>query len=140
MAGESERSGMYKLTERRLEKAKPILEKYRAELHGSGSVMARDLERELKDCWNTGYRELKDIFIQLSKITHYRYLAAFYMEHSAQGRVVSEFWSPLVELYGMSSRKEYHDPETDQKREAFWQKFNTVRGRGNGHDTNPASP
>ena len=114
---------MYKLTDRRLKKAEPILEKYRTELHGRGDFMVRVFERELRDCWGLGYQELKDIFKQLSKMARYRYLATYYMENSNAPTVASEFKRVLASLYGVTSRKGYDAPERELKREAFWEKI-----------------
>ncbi|MGA2221868.1 MAG: hypothetical protein ABSH21_08845 [Verrucomicrobiia bacterium] len=120
------------LTERRLEKAKPILEKYRTQLHGSGRIVAGWLEQELKDCWGCSYKGLKTIFIQLSKITRYRYLAAYYMKKDAPA-IVEEFKPVLAGLYGID---DYDSPDRERKQKAFWQEFKALRERGsNGHDT-----
>jgi hypothetical protein len=90
---------MYKLTERRFAKAKPILNRYRMQLHETGFASARGLEKELRDCWNIGYQELKDIIIALSKRPYYRYLAACYMEMGYPD-VVIEFQPVLADMYG----------------------------------------
>jgi len=113
---------MYRLTEDRFEKAKPILERYRTALHNRGKFDARRLEKELRECWDTGYRQVKDIFKRLSKIPRYRYLAAYYMEHSGTGRAVTEFWPTLTKLYGIDY---YQSPMRESKREAFWRKLRT---------------
>jgi len=76
---------MYRLTEERFEKAEPILEKNRAKLHTTGKINAEGLEKELRKCWHTGSREVKDILMRLSKTTRYKYLAACYMGHSRRG-------------------------------------------------------
>jgi hypothetical protein len=108
---------MYKLTERRLKNAKPILERYRTELHDRGTINAGVLEKELCECWDTGLRELKDVFQQLSKGPRYRHLTAYYMEHSTGPVVVSEFKPALAALYGIDY---YNSPERERMREAFW--------------------
>ena len=108
---------MARLTERRFEKAKAILDKYREDLHRTGSISAGILEKELRDCWDTGYQELKGIIIDLSKRDHYRYLAAYYMEHSNAPGVVAEFKPVLAALYGI---KYYDGPEREHGRKAFW--------------------
>jgi hypothetical protein len=114
------RRRMYRLTEDRFEKAKPILERYRTQLHNRGKINARGLEKELRKCWDSGYQEVKDIVKRLSKTTRYRYLAAYYMEHSETGGVVTEFWPTLSELYGIDY---YQSPMREKKREAFWKKL-----------------
>lgn len=110
---------MASLTPRRFEAARPILDKYREQLHRTGHVDAGDLEGELRKCWNIGYQELKDIIIDLAKRDEYRYLAAYYMEHSNAPGVVTEFQGTLAALYGVESY--YHAPDREEKREAFWQ-------------------
>jgi hypothetical protein len=115
---------MYKLTERRRAKAEPILEKYRTQLQEKGVIDAQQFEKELRDCWNTGYQEMKDIAKQLLKISQYRFLAAYYMEHSNGMRtlVASEFKEALAHLYGV---KHYDSPDRESKRRAFWKGLKT---------------
>jgi hypothetical protein len=114
---------MYRLTEDRFEKAEPILEKYRAKLHHTGKIDARGLEKELRKCWHTGSREVKDIVMRLSKTTRYKYLAAYYMEHSDAGKKpLTEFWPTLSVVYGIEY---YQHPMRESKRKAFWRKLRT---------------
>jgi hypothetical protein len=108
---------MYRLTERRLASAQPILEKHRAELFQRHSFDAQSLERELRDTWRLGYRELKGIMRDMLKHERYREVAAYYMEHSSARGVVSEFQQPLASLYGIKS---YHAPERKEMRSKFW--------------------
>jgi hypothetical protein len=114
---------MYKLTERRLAKAKPILETYRKQLHTSGFMAASNLESELRKCWNVGYQALKGIMIDLSKLPRYRYVAARYMESGCPG-VVTEFQRTLSELYGMDSLL---SRDKKAKKEAFWGKLKQTK-------------
>ncbi len=108
---------MASLTPRRFEKAEPILKKYREQLHRTGDTSACDLEVELRACWNLGYQELKEIFIELSKRDYYKYLAAHYMDHPVGPGVVMEFQGTLAKLYGMKS----YNPDPDcEERRAFW--------------------
>ena len=109
---------MYRLTDERFEKAEPILEKYRAKLHATGRIDAKALQNELRRCWHAGDREVKDIFKRLSKTSHYKYLAAYCMEHSG----LMEFWPTLNTLYGVAY---HHSPMRETKRKAFWRKFRT---------------
>lgn len=114
---------MHRLTERRFAKAKPILDHYRKQLHATGSVSTNDLEMELRKCWDTGYRELKGIFIDLSKRPHYRYLAARYMESGCPG-VVCEFQQTLADMYGIP----YFDhPDREQRKGSFWRKMKRTK-------------
>lgn len=117
---------MYTLTERRFKKAKSILEKYRAQMLKYKIIQAMALERDLRDCWDTGYREIKDIMIQLLKDERYVYLAAYFMENSNSSvGVVMEFQEPLATLYGAKSF--YHDKNYKEKRDAFWNAFKEKR-------------
>jgi hypothetical protein len=61
--------GMYKLTDRRLNSAKVILDKYRELLRTSHRINSMMMEKELRDCWGLGYQALKGIIMALSK-TH----------------------------------------------------------------------
>jgi hypothetical protein len=110
---------MANLTQRRFEKAKPLLDKYREQLHSTGHTSAEDLEHELRECWGVGYQELKQIIIDLSKRDHYRYLAACYMENSNAPCVIEEFKAVLAAMYGIKSYD--HAPDREEKQRAFWQ-------------------
>ena len=106
---------MYRLTEKRFEKAKEILERFRNQLHKSGRTDPGLLEKELRECWHTGYRELQDIMIQLLKNDRYRFLAAYYMDHSSL--VVTRFKAPLARVYGIPH---YYSQDREAKKAAFW--------------------
>lgn len=111
---------MYRLTEIRLRKAEPILENYRRRLYERFRFEPGLLERELRECWNVGYQELKDIFKDMLKQERYRYVAIYYMENISGAAVVSEFWEPLAEAYGV---RYFRAPDMEQKCEEFWKKF-----------------
>ncbi len=108
---------MYRLTEIRLASAQAILEQHRAELFERHCFDTHSFERELRDTWSLGYRELKDIMCDMLKHERYREVAAFYMEHSNAPVVVSEFKQPLASLYGVRS---YHAAECEEMRRKFW--------------------
>ena len=110
---------MYKVTSRRLAKAEPILDQYRAELHRRGTIDVHAFETALRDCWNVGYKEMKDLAEHLSKIARYRYLAAYYMENSNGSRqlVAAEFKDVLAELYGLDW---YDAKDREPRRKKFW--------------------
>lgn len=110
---------MYKLTERRLEAAELILERYRAELIECGLFHAGSLERELRDVWSIGYQEIKDIMIDIVKRhERYHYIAIYYMEHSNSPGVVSEFKRTLADEYGIAS---YDHGERKAAQKEFWE-------------------
>ena len=109
---------MAKLTERRLEAAKPILERYRDNIIASHSLEVHSLEQELKDCLKLGYQELKHIMIDLAKTSRYRLVAAYYMQHQNGNAPVSEFKPTLARLYGTAD----YDPfDKDGKQKRFWE-------------------
>jgi hypothetical protein len=110
---------MYKVTERRLAKAEPILEEFRTILHSKGKINAREFEMKLRECWNVGYGEMKSLAEDLSTIERYRFLAVYYMEYSNGSRdvVASEFKEVLAKIYKIDY---YHHPELSVKRDAFW--------------------
>lgn len=91
---------MYKLTENRLRAAHAILEKYRDALYERQGIHCLSFEHELRECWRLGYRELKDIIIDMSKLDRYEHLAAYYMQFQNGGCVVAEFKRRLAEIYG----------------------------------------
>lgn len=108
----------YKLTERRLEAVRPILEKYRKLLHKSHHIDPGMLERELRDCWGIGYQALKGIIIDLAKMGRYRLVAAYYMQHQNVPGPVAEFKKPLAQLYGTRG---YDHFDKEGKRKTFWE-------------------
>jgi hypothetical protein len=114
---------MYRLDEERFAKAKPILEKYRAKLHATGKFNPEAIEKELRQCWHATSRDVKDVVMRLSKTARYKYLAAYYMEHSDAGKKpLMEFWPTLSVVYGV----EYYQSLIRVRRQkAFWRKFKT---------------
>jgi len=118
---------MYKVTERRLKKAEPILERFRMQLQKSGKVDAHRLELDLRECWNVGYQEMKWLAMGLAKLPRFRFLAVYYMENSNTGGracVASEFKGVLARIYGV---KAYHSEERDSKRDEFWKTMQTEK-------------
>jgi hypothetical protein len=105
---------MYRLTEKRLAAAAGVLEKYRAQLFAKRAFDADRFERELRDLWKTGYREMKAVAIQLLKNQRFREVAVYYMEHSNVG---AEFKVPLASVYGV---KGFDVPERDEAQKRFW--------------------
>jgi hypothetical protein len=109
---------MFGLTDKRLEEAKPILEKYRDELFRSRSFNSRSLEDELRKLWKIGYQALKEPMCELvEKKDRYREVAAYYMEQPTGPGVVEEFKQTLADLYGI---RVYNDPTREQMREKYW--------------------
>lgn len=111
---------MYKLTDRRLEVAEQILEKYRSHLIEGHRFSAPSLEHELRAVWtNVGYQEIKGIMIDMFKNhERFKYVAAFYMENSNATGVVSEFKSTLAKAYGVRS---FHSSDAEKGKEEFWE-------------------
>jgi hypothetical protein len=132
---------MYKVTERRLTAARPILEKYRAQLFARHSFDTHAFEHELRDVWKTGYQEIKDVVIEITRkrrrsiivreTDRYREVAAYYMENDNGGRTVSEFQHPLAELYGISH---FHADDRGKKRDEYWKKVFVWGGVGDRMD------
>lgn len=119
---------MARLTDRRFEQAKPILDRYRDKLAQSQnhSFHAGFLEKELRELWRMGYQELKGVMKDLSRRPGYTHLAAYYMEHSNAGSgVAEEFKDTLAALYGV---RHYHADDREEKQRAFWAAFGTSGG------------
>ncbi|RLB92252.1 MAG: hypothetical protein DRH26_06655 [Deltaproteobacteria bacterium] len=111
---------MKKLTKRRKDTAKDILERYTIYLHDNKSIPVKPFELELQNVWDMGYQSIKDIMIDIVKNhREYTHLAAYYMEHSSTVGVVSEFQRPLAALYGLTSW--YHDDTKEIKRQQYWE-------------------
>jgi len=117
---------MYRLTERRLQTAQGILEKYREQFLRNLQFDAHTFEQELRKCWHLGYQEFKSIARNMLRIPRYRHVAVFYMEKINAPVVVSEFQAPLARVYGI---RHYDDPERQQKREKFWASFKAMCAR-----------
>lgn len=114
---------MHKLTEKRLEKARDILEKYRTQLYEHGSFCANGLERELRGCWDTGYRIFKEIMPDIfQNRPRYKYVAAYYMQHPKALDPCSIFKKLLASLYHLKS---YDCPERDEAISEFWERFSS---------------
>lgn len=91
---------MYNVTDRRMEKARNILDEYKRILEERGTFQTGMLESSLRDVWNTGYQEIKSAMIDLYK-NHLEYsaLAEYYMRNQApRGMMVSEFKKVLMPL------------------------------------------
>ena len=110
---------MYRVTSRRLAMAQPILDTFTTEIHSKGRIDATRFEMALRECWDVGYQEMKDLAEDLLKMQEYRFLAAYYMENSngSRDRVAMEFKEVLAKLYGI---KWYDSPDREVKRKAFW--------------------
>lgn len=118
---------MYKLTERRLEAARDILEQFRGWLYERGSFDAGYLEGQLRKCWDIGYQSLKDIMIDMFEHhPRYKYVAAWYMQHSNAPGVVSEFQKSLASLYHL---RYFHTSERDDFGKGFWATFTSEDAR-----------
>jgi len=112
---------MYRLTDHRFQQAEGILEEYRALLHTNFEYSTGQFENKLKECWNVGYQEIKDILIDLIKrYPRFRYLALYYMQYQNAAGPVSEFKITLAEQYGADY---YGSDEYEAKKKEFWDKF-----------------
>ena len=110
---------MYRLTDQRLAKAKHLLEEYRGKLAEHGRFNVTTLDHELKQLWDIGYQELKDVIEDMyKKHSRYQYVAVYYMEHSNDTGVVSEFQPLLANAYGL---EDYYDGEREASQKLFWE-------------------
>lgn len=98
----------------------PVLERYRTALFRSHGFDAGSLERELRDAWDTGYKDLKWLMCALAEHGRYQEVAAYYMEHSNAPGVVMEFQGPLAALYGVKSF--HHSVDVELKKDQFWER------------------
>jgi hypothetical protein len=115
---------MYKLTEKRLEEAHGILEKYREQLRTKRYMDSSGLDAELRQCWQIWYQQLKDIMIDMLSNERYKHVAAFYMQHQNAIGPVSEFKPHLAELYGTD---DYDHFDKDGSQKAYWDRaFNEL--------------
>jgi hypothetical protein len=108
---------MYKLTDRRLAAARDILDKYAGQLETRRPIESGLLEKELREVWDIGYQEQKNIIIDLLKNDRYRLIDAYYMQHQNAPGPVSEFQPHLAGLYGTRM----YDPfDKEGKQKQFW--------------------
>lgn len=115
---------MYTLTNARLETIEQSLDAAAATLCRGGGIHCRTLEHELRDLLGTGYRELKDVMLQLFLSPKYTLLAAYYMQHIDAPVVVAEFKPTLAAFYGV---EDFDSGECRAKRTSFW--ANLPRGQ-----------
>jgi hypothetical protein len=110
---------MYKLTDRRLDTAELILEEARASLIERGSINPYSFEHQLREIWNIGYQEIKDVMNDIVKRhPRFKFVAIYYMENSNPGGVVSEFKKTLASEYGLPS---YDRNAIASLRERYWE-------------------
>jgi hypothetical protein len=109
---------MHRLDNRRLAKARPILEVYLARFEETGRIATVFFEAELRKCWGVDYQALKSIMRDLPGFPRYRHLAAHYMETCSESGAPIEYQGVLAKLYGIASYRE--SPDREAKREAFW--------------------
>lgn len=130
---------MARLTEERLDVARPILDRYRDKLRRDRFFSAHAIERELSDALRLGHQEVTGVVVDLLEMPDYRLVAAYYMENvnadmlgpPDQARrdpgVAAEFMSPLAVLYEIES---YGAPDRDAKRAEFWRRAFADTGQG----------
>ena len=110
---------MYKLTDRRFHAAELILEEARASLIEHRSINSSTFENQLREVWNIGYQEIKDVMNDIVKhYPRFKFVAIYYMENSNPGGVVSEFQDTLASEYGLPS---YDRCTIDSLRHKYWE-------------------
>lgn len=117
---------MFKLTDRRMERVRPILDKYRRELRERRTFDGSMFEHEMRDALDTGYQEMKDVAIQLARHPLYRGVAIRYMESGFAP--CSEFTLELPKLYGTAC---YRDGGYEACRAIVWRSIWTELGNSN---------
>lgn len=109
---------MYKLTDRRLVSASSILDAARASLVERGSFNVSTFEHKLRETWDIGYQEIKDVMIDIVKRhPRYKFVAIYFMENSNSMGVVCEFQSTLAKEYGIDG---YSPDEVERLSSDFW--------------------
>lgn len=109
---------MYKITQRREKKARPILEKAYESLVTRGRFDVHALERELRQCWNVGYHELYEILEDAFKDEKWFPVAVYYMERISSPHPTCELRCALSRAYGL--KKLVSCDKSEFAREAFW--------------------
>ncbi len=109
-----------KLTARRLDAIRDVLEKYSRQLQADRDFNCDLLETELRDRLEAGYKDIKGLMEDLLSVPFAKYVAVFYMENSNPMGVSVEFQAPLAQVYGISH---YGDNRRDEARENLWQTY-----------------
>jgi hypothetical protein len=115
----NDREHMSELTPEQFEQAKDIIEKYRDCLFRTKWMNAHSFEREIRELWQLGYQDIKELIEELSHHGRCEQVAVYYMEHSNGGRVVSEFQGRLAEIYGIDW---YYADDRPAKQAAYWER------------------
>lgn len=108
---------MYRLTERRYEKALPIFESHRKRLESGQHVNTLELSRQLRECWDTGTKEIKSAMTQLLDDPRFGLVAASYLRYRDGSGVTHEIKPRLAALYGLAK---FDSPERHEKEQSFW--------------------
>lgn len=103
----------------RVERAQPILEKYRELLFSRARFDCRSLERELLEVAEVSFQDLSRLFCDLSHEGRYRHVAAFYMQHLMMRGPEDQFKSALADFYRLPNF-EPHGPAAARD---YWNSF-----------------
>jgi len=110
----------YRLTEKRLREARPILDaafEFLVEMRGA--YLPAQFERDMTRCWGVGHKELKQIMDDLLRHDQYKYVAVRYMECNFC-RLTRECQAFLKKFHGIKTYDEKTYPEI---RKPFWDEF-----------------
>lgn len=103
----------------RVERAQPILERYRELLFSRARFDCRAFERDLLELAEISFRELPQLLCPLSSEGRYRHVAAFCMQHMSFDGPGPEFKSALARFYGL----EHFEPHGAATAKEYWKSF-----------------
>lgn len=121
----------YRMTDRRMEKAQPILDTYRGRWVKSGFYDVQQFENEIKQTLDLHYKQAQDVLVDLLKNQRYQLMVLYYMQHHNVPGPPSEFKRHLAKAYGL---KIYDCSEREEAQNSFWKRFSTAKLRERGLD------
>jgi hypothetical protein len=108
---------MFKLTEKRMLRLKPILEKYRSALFYKRAFKTHEFEADVKAALETGVHGFPSVVQQLLKNENYQIVAVYYVENCETTGIPSEFREQLARFYGA---RNLYDSTLAETRKQFW--------------------
>lgn len=111
---------MAHVTDRRLAKITPILERYREKLRSHRSFSARQLEHEIRDELNFGYTSIKTFVPELCKYAEHLHVAVYCMQHMNTPGPIAQHKLAIARVLGIRS---YNSNDREQAEHSFWNAF-----------------
>jgi hypothetical protein len=116
---------MFTLTEARLSKVQPILDRYRSELYTEGTHRHEECDGELKAALKVGADDLRGLWQEVFvRYPRYKYVAAYAMQFGAQEAPAAEHRPMLRGLYKTVAGG---GDDLGKTGDAFWERFKSKK-------------